>query len=113
MYDYAVQRVIKVVDGDTVDLSLDLGFYLSTGLRFRLLGCDAPEHKEDGWAECKQLLTDWLAHPGIRARTLKADSFGRWLADLYITLSDGTELHYSDRLNALMAEHGWTSPAVR
>lgn len=81
----------------------------------RLLGCDAPEHKEAGWTECKDLLSKWLIlNTGhIRAATQKADSFGRWLADLYVPLPDGTEDHYSDRLNALMAQNGWTSPAVR
>ena len=116
MYDYKVIRVIKVVDGDTCDLSLDLGFYLSTGMRFRLLGCDAPEHKEAGWQECKDLLATFLqqqATTTIYAKTVKSDHFGRWLADLYVIHDDGTEDHYADRLNAIMAENGWTSPSVR
>mgnify|MGYP000163561762 CR=1 FL=1 len=43
MYDYRVTDVIRVIDGDTVDLRIDIGFHLSAALRFRLLSIDTPE----------------------------------------------------------------------
>ena len=42
MYSYSA-RVFNIVDGDTIDCELDLGFHLMTKLRFRLLGIDTPE----------------------------------------------------------------------
>lgn len=83
-WDYRVESVLRVVDGDTLDLRLDLGFYLSTALRFRLLGVDTPERGEPGWAEAGDYVRAWvLLHPDLRVMTHKADSFGRWLADVY------------------------------
>lgn len=47
MYTYEA-KLLKVVDGDTVDLRIDLGFKVFTEQRFRLLGINAPEtHSKD------------------------------------------------------------------
>lgn len=80
-YEYRVLEVIRVVDGDTVDLRLDLGFHLTTALRFRLLDIDTPERGQAGWAEATAYTREWLTdHRNLWAVTEKADSFGRWLA---------------------------------
>lgn len=42
---YPVESLVHVVDGDTVDLLVDLGFYARMQVRFRLLGIDTPELK--------------------------------------------------------------------
>lgn len=105
-YDYAILDVRKVVDGDTVDLTLgkDIGFYVSTvvNVRFRLLGVDAPERGKPGAAEATEYLRAWLAANAGRARcsSHKADSFGRWLAYIYITREDGTVSSLNDDLVA-------------
>ncbi len=45
-YLYRAQ-VVNVVDGDTIDVDIDLGFYIWVKKqRIRLLGIDAPEPKE-------------------------------------------------------------------
>jgi micrococcal nuclease len=44
MYDYKL-KIERVVDGDTVDGIIDLGFNVSTSLRIRLAGIDAPESR--------------------------------------------------------------------
>lgn len=97
-YDYRVRRVLRVVDGDTIDLELDLGLYLSAALRFRLLGVDTPERGQPGYAEARDYVAAWcrdvLDRPDLlelRARTHKADSFGRWLVDL-VAVTDGTDV---------------------
>ena len=43
MYTYFVKSVDRVVDGDTVDISIDLGFDLTKKERVRLAGIDTPE----------------------------------------------------------------------
>ncbi len=78
-YDYAV-TVARVVDGDTLDLDVDLGFYLRSRLRFRLLGIDAPERGQPGYAEAMAAVRTWLDDPNrvgveLRARTYKADAY--------------------------------------
>ena len=74
-----------MVDGDTADVVLDVGFYLTTVVRVRILGVDTPERGQPGWAEATQFTTRWLAarFGKLRATTYKTDSFGRWLADIY------------------------------
>lgn len=80
-YEYRIVEVIRVVDGDTVDLRLDLGFHLTTALRFRLLDVDTPERGQDGWTDATDYTKAWLKGFGdLWAVTEKADSFGRWLA---------------------------------
>lgn len=95
MYDYRVVDVVRVVDGDTLDLRLDLGFHLHTSLRFRLLGVDTPERGEPGWAEATEFVRRYLddardQQREVRATTQKADSFGRWLAQVYVRDQGGT-----------------------
>lgn len=82
-YDYAV-KTVKVVDGDTVDLACDMGFYITSMVRFRVLDVDTDESWERDWAEDTAFTKGWLAaRPVLRATTKKADSFGRWLAYIY------------------------------
>jgi micrococcal nuclease len=45
MYEYNVKKVTKVVDGDTIDVDIDLGFNISFSQRVRLAGIDAPESR--------------------------------------------------------------------
>jgi micrococcal nuclease len=45
MYEYRVKKVLKVVDGDTIDVDLDLGFDISFTQRVRLAGIDTPESR--------------------------------------------------------------------
>lgn len=45
MYEYRIKKVIKVVDGDTIDADIDLGFKISYTQRVRLAGIDTPESR--------------------------------------------------------------------
>ena len=45
MYEYRC-KIVKVIDGDTVDVDIDLGFGIwMRGERVRLLGIDTPESR--------------------------------------------------------------------
>ena len=46
MYEYHVKKVTNVVDGDTIDVEIDLGFDISFSSRVRLAGIDTPELKQ-------------------------------------------------------------------
>lgn len=95
MWDYRVSQLVRCVDGDTFDLTLekrmDFGFRLveqkSWSTRFRLLGVDTFELNEAGGASAKVFAEQWildaLFHDMLRGQTFKADNFGRWLIDLY------------------------------
>ena len=44
MYEYEM-KVLRVVDGDTVDAQIDLGFKVHHNIRVRLYGINAPESR--------------------------------------------------------------------
>ena len=43
MYQYKIKKFNRVIDGDTVDLDIDLGFSLTISHRVRLKDINAPE----------------------------------------------------------------------
>ena len=49
MYEYAIKEIVKVVDGDTIDIIIDLGFDLTKKERVRLAGIDSPESRTKNW----------------------------------------------------------------
>lgn len=51
MFEYYVKKVSKVVDGDTIDVDIDLGFDISFSSRVRLAGIDTPESRTSDKAE--------------------------------------------------------------
>jgi len=87
MYEYKIASVEKVVDGDTVDCTLDLGFGMFCKQRIRLYGIDAPEThsknlKEKSMGkESKEFLESWLEKNknNLVIKTFKDDKYGRLL----------------------------------
>lgn len=90
MYRYAA-KLIRVVDGDTVWMDVDLGFTVHVSICFRLLGINAPElYGTPGTAgkDAKARLESLLAQGALSLRSekpLKTDKYGRWLADITVT----------------------------
>lgn len=99
--------VYNVVDGDTVDAEVDVGFKLTAKLRFRLLGIDAPE-KRGPSRGAGLVATEWMKDKVLGKKvvieTAKGDSFGRWLATIYL---DG------ENINELMIREGQAVPYRR
>jgi micrococcal nuclease len=110
MFEYYVKSVNKVVDGDTIDVVIDLGFDISFTSRVRLAGIDTPESRTKDLAEkalgleSKKYLADRIkAANNVIIRTEKINSsekFGRILGWLYL---DGE----SNSINHEMIEKGY------
>ena len=92
MYEYKAQ-VVKVVDGDTVDMLFDLGFNIYHSCRVRMLGIDTPESRTRDLEEkargklSKQFLKDCLLDQKVVIKTHKKNAkgkFGRVLGELWI-----------------------------
>ncbi len=86
LYTYAA-TVKEVIDGDTLDLRIDVGFSIKLYDRMRLSGIDAPEMNTQEGKLAKQFLIDYLSHcPLIVVRTTKQkeEIYGRWLADIFV-----------------------------
>lgn len=104
-------RLKRAVDGDTVDLSVDLGFRTYKKVRVRLKGIDAPEiwgvKKESEeykkGKEIEKLVEDWIETSLEESEKdyliLKTEEetgkYGRWLGDICVT---GKEKSLSERL---------------
>jgi micrococcal nuclease len=104
MYEYTVRELKRVIDGDTVDVVIDLGFSINTVQRIRLIGLDTPEmnsrdERERRMAvEARDFVVRWFgANPNPRVRTTKDDKYGRMLGEFW-----GTE-----SLNESLVDGGW------
>jgi micrococcal nuclease len=80
MYQYRA-RLIRVVDADTLQLAIDLGFSVSVEQTVRLTGLDAPEKHTPAGAAATAFTAAWLAgHPGpYLLETTKREKYGRYL----------------------------------
>lgn len=80
-------RVLKVIDGDTVDLDTDLGCDMHIYQRIRLNGINAPEKNTKAGKDAKAFLERLLlGHDTIVIKTHKdeKEKYGRYLAELYL-----------------------------
>ena len=82
-------KVIRVVDGDTLDLDIDLGFHITLSERVRLMGIDTPEtrtrnlvEKADG-LKAKEFVIGFVADGSVVIKVHGFGKFGRPLVDLY------------------------------
>jgi micrococcal nuclease len=94
MYEYFVKEVKNVVDGDTIDVIIDLGFDILFSSRVRLAGIDTPESRTKDKAEkvlgleSKEYLKKYIKDAkSVVIKTEKMNStekFGRILGWIYI-----------------------------
>lgn len=119
---YRVSSLEKVVDGDTIDVTLDLGFDVCTRQRVRLLGIDTPESRTSDKEEkkfgllSKKKLKEWCLKAvasekddiEIELRCPERDSrgkFGRILAEVWV-LEDGVWTN----VNKWLCDEGYAVP---
>ena len=108
MYEYRV-KIVKIIDGDTVDVDIDLGFGVWMHKeRIRLFGIDTPESRTRDLEEkkyglaAKKFLTGMLDDEGgiiLKTHKDKTGKFGRILGELWRTTN------YADKsINDYMVE---------
>ena len=116
-YNFRVTEIVKVLDGDTIDVLIDLGFDLYKKERVRIAGVDTPEKRTRDLEE-KALgidATNWLkdklegAIDGDDMLTIRTElvggvgKYGRLLGWLYIGDAEVS-------LNEAMIEEGYAWP---
>ena len=112
-YIYRIKEIHKVVDGDTIDASIDLGFDISLEKRIRLAGVDTPESRTADANEKKYGLEskEWLKKRCENAKDIliktelpdSTEKYGRIIGHLYIN-GEETSLN-----NQMIAEgYAWT-----
>tara|TARA_R100001086_G_scaffold207550_1_gene123366 strand:+ start:592 stop:963 length:372 start_codon:yes stop_codon:yes gene_type:complete len=104
-------KIVRLVDGDTVDVDIDLGMAITTRQRLRLFGINTPEvrgpEKASGHA-ATQHLADLLVefrHEGewdivVQTYKDKKGKYGRYLADLIGVEEDGNPVNLNERMVA-------------
>lgn len=106
-------KVVKVIDGDTLDIDVDLGFDVWHCMRVRLNGINAAESRTSNLEEkklgleAKEYVKTWFDKRGyeIKIRTFKdkTEKYGRVLAEVY-------DLNGLDCLNTDMIESNMAKP---
>ena len=112
MYTYKID-VIKVIDGDTIDAKIDLGFDVSVKKRIRFMGINTPESRTRDLEEKKKGLAakDRLKCLLEGCNTIMLDSqgvgkFGRCLGKLSIDKVDGSDKLTMICVNDLLIKEG-------
>lgn len=102
-YQYTA-TVVKVVDGDTVDLEVDLGLRVYHKGRFRLAHINAPEHNAEGGTAATEYLKTLLpvgAEVLVLTHKDQTEKYGRWL----VSVSAG-----ETNVNTAMIQAGHAQP---
>ena len=112
MFEYYVKKVTKVVDGDTIDVEIDLGFDISFSSRVRLAGIDTPESRTTDkmekalGLEAKAYLKSQIeSAKTVVIKTEKMDSsekYGRILGWLFL---DASEVSVNEKM--IEDGHAW------
>lgn len=97
-------KVTNVVDGDTVDATVDLGFNVFIKVRFRLNGINSAELKDADPIKrelanrAKTRITELIKDRDVVIETRKIDKYGRYLADIYVDSLDVNQQLISEGL---------------
>ena len=81
MYQYKA-KVLNVVDGDTIDVSVDLGLQIHTLQRIRLYGIDTPERGQPGFLEASDRLKYLILDKNVIIKTYKVSKYGQYLGEI-------------------------------
>jgi micrococcal nuclease len=82
VYTYPAM-LVRVIDGDTCEVLIDLGFHVSLRAVLRLAGIDAPELPTPEGKRAAQRLRELLGKHELRISTHKSpEKYGRFLAEI-------------------------------
>lgn len=89
-YTYRAE-LLRVIDGDTIEVRIDCGFSIWHVCTLRLDGVDTPERNQPGWREATLATRDYCGTAGgeliVRTRPepkKRQDSFRRYLAKVWV-----------------------------
>lgn len=123
LYFYKIKELVKVVDADTIDAIVDLGFSTFVNHRFRLAGYDAPEtfrpvneRERSGGkvltAELQRLVSNNVGNLYIKTIRTDADIYARYSAILYYN-QDEVLISINDIIKDFMITQHLTKEELR
>lgn len=97
--------ITRVIDGDTLELTIDAGFRIWVRTPVRLAGIDCPEITTDAGRSARDYTALWAgAHHDVLVETYRApEKYGRWLG--VVMAADDHQV-----LNDLLVESGHARP---
>ena len=104
MYQYKIKSIEHIVDGDTFDCIVDLGFSILHKIRVRMYGINTPESRTRDLEEkarglaSKKRLTELLDDLELVLKTAKKGKYGRYLGIVYSS---------EHNVNSQMVEEGF------
>ena len=114
MYNYNAV-LVRVVDGDTLDADIDLGFDIKVKKRIRLAGINAPESRTRNKVEkklglaAKEKLIDLLegAANVFELESTEIGKFGRVLGRIHISKLAGKDVITKVCINDVLVKEGY------
>jgi endonuclease YncB( thermonuclease family) len=79
-------KLESVIDGDTILLSFDLGFFITIKEKVRLIGINAPEINTKKGQEATAFIEKELKNANLLIETRKKEKYGRFLGYVYYSI---------------------------
>lgn len=104
---------MRVIDGDTYELDIDLGFHAHINVHVRLRGVDTPELNTTEGKQAKYFVESLMldsqgdAVPLLVQTYKDHQSFNRWIADVWVAV-EGQWKPLADEI--IQAQHGVPYP---
>ena len=112
MYTYKI-KLDRIIDGDTIDAYIDLGFDISVKKRIRFKGINTPEsrtrdleEKARGLAAKDRLKAILEGANTIQLTSHGVGKYGRCLGELEVDVVDGKECLTMESVNELLIKEG-------
>jgi len=112
MYTYKA-KLDRVIDGDTIDVNIDLGFDISVKKRVRFVGINTPEsrtrdleEKKLGLAAKDRVKSILAENDSFIVESKEVGKFGRVLGEIFINTVDSVESEEEISLNELLKTEG-------
>ena len=100
MYEYEA-TVLRVIDGDTIECNVQLGFHVTVKEKFRLADIDAPEMNTSEGRAAYAALLNKIQDLKVLLKSQKQDKYGRWLAEVFLE---------EENINQWLIENGYAVP---
>lgn len=86
-------HVDRVIDGDTVVVTIDLGFEVFAKRKVRFLNVDTPERGQKNHKEATDFTKRKIENKDIILQTYKDDAFGRYLGSVWYKENEDDEFY--------------------
>lgn len=104
----------NIIDGDTIEIGIDLGFDVYTFQRVRLANVDAVDRGHSNYEEATEFVSSRIKDKQIRVHTTKDKVLGEYLVTVWYINEDGEEVNLNDEMldtknGSLIKENGNTN----